>query len=132
MKEYKLSFTKEKDNNWYIDLPSWPFNHHNLMMVAGADNLCQELAYDGKHTSVDVIISDKDEILPEYICLKKQNSKLVEGATYSVRGAESVKELWICPVTLFVFGKYPKFIYLKKSSGDTDSNDSGTQESIGD
>ena len=132
MKEYNLSFTKEKDNNWYIDLPSWPFAHHNLMMVAGADTLCQELSYDGRHTSIDVIVSEEEEILPEYIRLKKQDSKLLQGATYSVHGAETVKELWICPVTLFVFGKYPKFIYLKKSSGNSDSNDSETQESIGD
>ena len=67
MKEYKLSFTKEQDNNWYIDLPNWPFAHHNLMMVAGADDLCEELKYDENHTSVDVVISDKPENLPDYI-----------------------------------------------------------------
>lgn len=133
MKEYNLSFTKEKDNNWYIDLPNWSLAHHNLMMVAGADTLCQELAYDGRHTSVDVIVSEKDEILPDYIRLKKQDSKLLEGATYSVYGAETVNELWICPVTLFVFGKYPKFIYLKKSNWNTDpQSNSETQESTED
>ena len=112
MKEYKLSFTKEQDNNWYIDLPNWPFAHHNLMMVAGADDLCEELKYDENHTSVDVVISDKPENLPDYIELKKIDSKFLSGATYKVSGADTVNELWLCPVTLFVFAKYPEYIYL--------------------
>ena len=59
MKQYKLSFTKECSGLWYIDLPKWPFAHHNLMMVCGADKLCQELSYDENHTKVEVIISHK-------------------------------------------------------------------------
>ena len=115
MKQYTLSFTKEADRCWYIDLPNWPFAHHNLMMVAGADTLCEELAYDGKHTSIDVIVYKKEEDLPGYICLEKFDSGLTTGADYDVTGAETVKELWICPVTLFVFGKYPNYIYLKRN-----------------
>jgi len=34
-----LSFNHEADGCWYVDLPNWPFAHHNLMMVAGADKL---------------------------------------------------------------------------------------------
>jgi hypothetical protein len=113
MKNYSLSFTKEKNLCWYIDLPNWPFAHQNLMMVCGADDLCDELSYDGEHTSIDVMISNKEENLPGYIQLKKIDSKLLAGATYKVDGSEDVKELWLCPVTLFVFGKYPKYIYIK-------------------
>lgn len=118
MKEYKLSFTKEKDDCWYIDLPNWPFAHHNLMMVSGADDLCEELKYDKNHTSVEVIVSDNIEDLTKknYIELKKLNSKFLEGATYKVTGSESVDTLWICPVTLFVFGNYPEYIYLKRNT----------------
>jgi hypothetical protein len=25
-----------------------------------------------------------------------------------------VEEMWICPVTLFVLGRYPNYIYIKK------------------
>lgn len=38
--EYTISFTKEDDGCWYVDYPDWPFDHHNLMMVEGADDLC--------------------------------------------------------------------------------------------
>jgi len=39
-KEYQLKFNHEDDDRWYVDFPDWPFDHHNLMMVAGADDLC--------------------------------------------------------------------------------------------
>lgn len=43
--EYTISFTKEDDDCWYVDYPDWPFDHHNLMMVEGADDLCELLSY---------------------------------------------------------------------------------------
>lgn len=34
--EYELQFNHEADGCWYVDFPGWPFDHHNLMMVAPA------------------------------------------------------------------------------------------------
>ena len=50
--EYTISFTKEDDGCWYVDYPDWPFDHHNLMMVEGADDLCELLSHDGTHTKI--------------------------------------------------------------------------------
>ena len=38
-REYTIQFNKEADRKWYVDFPNWPFDHHNLLMVAGADAL---------------------------------------------------------------------------------------------
>ena len=38
--EYTIKFNHEDDGLWYVDFPNWPFDHHNLLMVAGADKLC--------------------------------------------------------------------------------------------
>ena len=54
--EYIVSFTKEDNGCWYVDFPYLAFAHHNLMMVDGADELCEMLSYDGKHTKVKVYI----------------------------------------------------------------------------
>ena len=35
--EYHPQFNHEEDGLWYVDFPNWPFDHHNLLMVAGAD-----------------------------------------------------------------------------------------------
>ena len=44
MSTYHLNFNKEQDGCWYIEFPNYPFSHHNLMMVAGADSLCEYVA----------------------------------------------------------------------------------------
>ncbi len=57
--EYQLQFNHEDDRRWYVDFPGWPFDHHNLMMVAGADKLCEFLSDDDRFAHVSVIPSNK-------------------------------------------------------------------------
>lgn len=114
-KEYHLQFNHEDDGLWYIDYPNWPFSHHNLLMVAGADDLCAFLSDDDKFTRVSVIPASKKEEHNGYFELKQVSSGLTSGSTYEVYGLEGfTKNIWICPVTLFVLGEYPKYIYVKK------------------
>ena len=125
--EYIISFTKEDDGCWYVDFPDWPFDHHNLMMVSGADKLCELLSYDGKHTKVKVFvpINGKRKIcqshdINEEFELIRGRYGLTEGATYQVN-LNQFKEyggfLWLCPVTLFVLGKYPECMYITRLQG---------------
>lgn len=114
-KEYQLQFNHEEDGLWYIDYPNWPFDHHNLLMVAGADDLCEFLSDDDKFTYVSVIPSKEKKELDGYFELNQIESGLTSGSTYEVSGLEGfTKNIWICPVTLFVLGEYPKHIYVKK------------------
>ena len=58
---FHLKFNKEADGDWYIDFPGYPFAHHNLMMVAGANQLCAYVAEKEGHPRravVDVTIND--------------------------------------------------------------------------
>ena len=114
-KEYELQFNHEEDGLWYIDFPNWPFDHHNLLMVSGADDLCQFLTADDKVTKVKVIPAKKEEQHEGYFKLTQKEHGLTSGSTYKVSGLEGFnKDIWICPVTLFVLGEYPKYIYVKK------------------
>ncbi len=114
-KEYELQFNHEADGCWYVDFPNWPFDHHNLMMVAGADDLCAFLSDDDKHTYIKVIPSSKEENHPGYAKLIQKEYSLTGGSTYQVTGLEGFnQDIWLCPVTLFVLGKYPKYMYVKK------------------
>lgn len=119
--EYIISFTKEDDGFWYVDYPNWPFDHSHLQMVRGADKFCELLSYDGKHTKVSVIPSNEFKVLQshdlnERFALIKTESSLTEGATYQVQ-INQFKRLgafiWLCPVTLFVLGEYPEYLYVK-------------------
>ena len=115
-KEYHIQFNHEEDGLWYVDFPNWPFDHHNLLMVSGADELCAFLSDDDIITCVDVIPADEEEDHPGYAKLIQLEHSLTGGSTYEVKGLEGFnRDIWLCPVTLFVLGKYPKYMYIKKS-----------------
>ena len=108
--EYALKFNHESDGCWYIDFPGWPFDHHNLMMVAGADDLCDYLSDDGLETRVCVRPTSKREKHEGYAELRRLDHSLTGGAHYEVRGIDGFKKkIWLCPVTLFVLGTYPAY-----------------------
>lgn len=119
-REYLLLFNKEKDGCWYVDFPHWPFSHDNLAMVSGADKMLQLLSDGDLFVRVSVIPAKRQELHDDYIELEQTESSLFGGSTYQVK-YEPFKErfkrdtLWICPVTLFVLGQYPKFIYVKRT-----------------
>lgn len=115
-KEYSLQFNREADGLWYIDYPNWPFDHHNLLMVSGADELCAFLSEDGRRTCVSVIPSKRREKHDGYFELEQLDSGLTSGSTYQVNGLRGfTRNIWICPVTLFVLGQYPKYIYVRSA-----------------
>ena len=113
--EYQIKFNHEADGLWYVDFPNWPFDHHNLLMVAGADKLCAFLSDNDVTTEVLVRPSKKKLELEGYAELVQKDHSLTGGSTYEVRNLEGFdRDIWLCPVTLFVLGHYPKYMYVKK------------------
>jgi len=84
-------------------------------MVSGADKLCSYLA-DGKQTvRVEIVAGKAPLSLSGYGLLTKTYSNLFYGADYDATGFRSFqRSVWISPVTLFVLGRYPKYIYIKQ------------------
>ena len=131
-KHYKLHFVAENDppiKRWYYDFKYWGFDHANLEMVSGADKLCELYAKGKDEVTVEIIASKKklninpqlyDEFIAQDIIIdgmthqgdfiNSQLDKLLYGRTYQ----KGYTTMWICPVTLFVLGRYPKHIYVKK------------------
>lgn len=115
--EYQIKFNHEDDGLWYVDFPNWPFDHHNLLMVAGADKMCAFLSDDDVTTEVLVRPSNKRLNLEGYAELIQKDHSLTGGSIYEVRNLEGFnRDIWLCPVTLFVLGRYPKYMYVKKVS----------------
>ena len=110
--EYQIKFNHEEDGLWYVDFPNWPFDHHNLLMVAGADKMCAFLSDDDVTTEVLVRPSNKRLNLEGYAELIQKDHSLTGGSTYEGFN----RDIWLCPVTLFVLGRYPKYMYVKKVS----------------
>lgn len=108
-----LTFVKEDNGKWYIDLPQWKGSHSNLQMVGGADDLLDFMGTNP--VTVSCISSSEDKEISGYFKLRRIDWGLTQGAFYQVEGLEGFEqEIWICPVTLYVLGRYPEFIYLKQ------------------
>ena len=105
---------------WFIHLKYFPFNVAYCAMVAGADDLIESLA-NGKKEIYLQISTRKIKGYTEVI-RKVKGLGLGSGAVYSPENTvlktdifDGQNLLWLCPVTLFVFFRYPNKIYIKKA-----------------
>ena len=136
-KKYTLTFIAEQYEGfkrWYYFFPDWGFDHAHLEMVSGADALCNWYSKDGKTANVKVIASKKDlgdkAGYDHYVAedpivfttskINKLLDKIIYGRSYheelggyAKMQGEKARSFWICPVTLFVLGRYPKHLYVK-------------------
>lgn len=112
---YTISFTRERNGNWYVDLPNWKGSHDSLQMVAGADDMLEFIGNGAPHVTLQVIKHNTqlNDVDADMIC-DRINYSMTGGATYNVFNKYGIDEMWLCPVTLFVLGEYPKYLYIKK------------------
>ena len=113
-----LQFERDPDNRWYVVLPEWKGDRAALEMVAGADTMCDILAQG--ENKINVMIADEEIEESDKLHLIKEcdleDVSLGEGAYYnlfSLKGIEYDFQIWLCDVTKFVFGQFPKVIYIK-------------------
>lgn len=122
-----LGFVKE-EGIWYADLPNFLEQglgtKANLMMVDGADSFLDILSQEGNAVTLKL---STQQFIGYHTLMKKSrgglNLQLLDqlghapveyGAYYkvlSLNGSPYDHELWLCPVTEFVFGNYPEEIY---------------------
>lgn len=114
--EYTLIFVQDPDDRWYIDMP-WDGNRANLEMVAGSDLLLTRLDTDGRRrVTLHVVPSETPRRVAGHTELRQLDKSLTGGSHYDATDFEGlrVSRIWICPVTLCVLGRYPKYLYVKK------------------
>lgn len=118
MRKYRFY---KNEQGWFIDLKWFPFSKAYLAMVAGADVLLDILS-DGKD-EITLQVSTSPIPYSDGAIEKQVSTGLADGAFYYTReGYTSLKAdvikkkapmIWLCPVTLWVFLRYPKKIYYK-------------------
>ena len=111
---YEVAFTKI-GRKWYCDVPGFPkelFEH--TLMVGAAAKLLDYHARGGKRIAMKVKITNEAN---GNMGLVKNSSTLAGGAFYNHLSGSVNEEIWLCPVTLFVLGKYPKNIQILEVRG---------------
>jgi hypothetical protein len=112
----RLKFYKEADNRWYVELPEWQGSKADLEMVAGADTMLEYMAEDKDH--VFLYLSETEFVGADKLDLVCLAADLGNGAYYRMEmynGIELNLEMWLCDVTKFVFGDFPKIIFISTS-----------------
>lgn len=114
MNYYK--FYKE-EKNWYVDLPEWEGSKSDLLMVGGADTMLDIISNNG--TEVLTAISETHFEGASKLEYVRPADEIGEGSFYLLKeyeGKELNLSVFLCDVTLFVFGKFPETIYLSVTS----------------
>jgi hypothetical protein len=123
------SFIKEVHGGWYIDLPQWIENGGGkgaLAMVAGADTFLDILLNGDPSNKVtlqlEITNPHDDTFTVLYLIPPKKLWGKLKQATFG--GADYIlpiyndkmvmHKMWLCNVTKFVFGYFPKVIYFKQ------------------
>jgi len=110
----KYNFYKKHDNRWYISLPEFNGSEEEREMVAGADIMLDIISEGSKSVDLELSLKEKPDF--NELMLVKTNS-LEEGGYYILKSYKNIMhnfDIWLCSVTLFVFGKYPSKIFFKK------------------
>lgn len=123
---HKLHFRYKYDGfkRWYYDwdkdhLFKWAFKEDNLEMVSGADKLCEKFSNGKQNIEINIVQSNEKLKFSNNYCefIRKPLStgfidRFCLGAEYV--DSKTGEYMWICPVTLFALGKYPKFLYIER------------------
>ena len=107
---------KKVHGNWYCDIKGWPEKFFpNSLMVDDASRLIQKMSDGKEYVTFDVIPSMKLVDEADLVSLSLTSSSITCGGFYeTIVDGEEFPDVWLCPVTLFVLGRYPKYIYFRR------------------
>ena len=98
---------------WFVDLPGWEGTKADLAMVSGADTML-DIISQGEN-DIMVLLSTEEFDGSNRLEFLRESPEMGEGSWYLMKtyiGIEYNLELWLCDVTKFVFGTFPKNIYI--------------------
>lgn len=102
---------------WFVHIPDYDGEPEDLVMVEGADVMCDFLDTSNQGM-IHVEIKSEEQDTSIYHKLEFIKSD-TEGADYNVTGP-IVKNMniWLCNVTKYVFGQFPATLYVRTLDND--------------
>lgn len=109
MKGKYFNFEKDPDGRWYVILPEWKGDRAELEMVLGADMMLDILAQGEPTVGAMLMLSEYKGFKYELTYVEPEGG----GGWYNLKGEYDIEfAVWLCHVTIFVFGYLPKKIYI--------------------
>ena len=114
LRKLNVSFIKV-NGSWYCDIKGWPERFFpNALMVGDASRLIQ-MNSDGKEYVTFEVVPSRKKRMGNLIELTRTSSSTTGGGYYKTGFANAdLSNVWLCPVTLFVLGRYPEYIYFRR------------------
>lgn len=107
-----FTFNKENDgwiDSWYVLFPEWEGEKSELEMVSGADDMLDKLS--NNSNTITLEIHEKPQIQNDAILTFL--SKEYGGGNYSCMINNEIFKVWLCHVTIFIYGYLPRMLYIK-------------------
>lgn len=115
----------KKELRWYADLPEYIAaggDEADCEMVAGADTMLDWLTKNEYIDQAEITLELSDTFQKDWDCILTKQEELEDGLCgCNYRGVitKNLSEyngisVWLCPVTIFVFEKYPDVIFVSK------------------
>ena len=107
----RFEFEKKENGKWYAIVPEWPYDHEELEMVDGADDLLDSLTTDGRLVSLEV--ETEEPTIGDYVTFTLTDHDDYGGTYVSQDSQVEVQKIWLCNVAHFVFdGEHPEVLYI--------------------
>ncbi len=110
-----IRFYKESTHEWYADIPSYLGPKEDLQMIMGADQMLDIISQE--NNEVTLYMSPNPFMYANELKLDRLTTEFGEGAFYMMSdyiGINFNLKLWLCDVTKFIFGDFPKIIYFNE------------------
>lgn len=106
-----FEFEKESNGKWYAIIPDWPYDHEELEMVDGADELLDSLTTDDRLVSIEV--ETEEPAADGYVTYTLVDHDDYGGTYVTDDQNVEVKKIWLCNVMHFAFeGEHPEILYI--------------------
>ncbi len=112
----KYRFYKKDYNGksrWWVDIKPWIFPKRLLIMYSSAEAWLEKV---GEGRSDIMISTATREFTDAEVLYREKSDGVLRGTWYvakSYKRSPTEHRVLLCPVTLYVFGRYPKAIYYR-------------------
>lgn len=116
-----LTFYREWDGRWYVDLPDFPGEQAELEMVLGADSMLDIYAQGENRINLTIFLDEQEALINKGVdrfdTFIKDKEDIESGAIYVTKKVNGIayKEdflIWLCDVTKWVFGNFPDKLFI--------------------
>jgi len=113
----EIIFRSPRPYEWFVKFDEYPGPVEHLAMVSGAETMCETIFNENPNEEREFTVVVSKSIFPTpYHKLERVDGYNDIGRDYVWTDTTGIPDMviWLCPVTVYTFGYYPKILYVKR------------------